>query len=154
LDAAPSDAVAVAATTVEYDKDSVEVFRDTEHIRKRPDMYIGDTGTNGLHHLVNELVANSLDEALAGFCKNIHVHILADGSLAVNDDGRGIPVEMHAEEGKPVLEVVMTVVGAGAKFGKGAYRTSAGLHGMGAKAVTALSEWSEATVQRNGKTYR
>ncbi len=141
------------AGEVAYDQSSVEIFRDTEHIRKRPDMYIGSTDTKGLHHLVNELVGNSLDEVLAGYCKNIHVRVLADGSLAVADDGRGIPVEEHAEEKKSVLEVVMTVVGAGAKFDKNTYRVSVGLHGMGAKAVTALSEWTEAQVQRGGRTY-
>jgi DNA gyrase subunit B len=116
-------------------------------------MYIGDTGPKGLHHLVYELVANSVDEALAGFCKNIHVKINIDGSLSVSDDGRGIPVEEHPDEKRPTLEVVMTIVGAGAKFGKGTYKVSAGLHGMGAKAVTALSEWVEAEVRRNGRTY-
>jgi DNA gyrase subunit B len=138
---------------VTYDKNSVDVFRDSEHIRHRPGMYIGDTGPKGLHHLVYELVANSVDEALAGFCKSIHVRIYADGSLSVADDGRGIPVEIHPKEQRPTLEVVMTTVGAGAKFGKGTYRVSAGLHGMGAKAVTSLSEWTEAQVQRNGRTY-
>ena len=137
-----------------YTEGDVEVKRDAEHIRQRPGMYIGDTGTKGLHHLVYELIANSVDEALAGFCKNIHVRIKTDGSLSVSDDGRGIPVEEHAIEKRPTLEVVMTTVGAGAKFSKGSYRVSAGLHGMGAKAVTALSEWTEAEVRRNGKTYR
>jgi DNA gyrase subunit B len=131
----------------------VEVKRDAEHIRKNPTMYIGALGTAGLHHLVQELVANSVDEHLAGFCKQIAVRIYTDGSLSVSDDGRGIPVEEHPEEKRPTLEVVMTTVGAGAKFSKGSYRVSAGLHGMGTKAVTALSEWSEAQVQRNGRTY-
>ncbi len=116
-------------------------------------MYIGDTGVKGLHHLVYELVANSVDEALAGFCRHINVHINVDGSLSVADDGRGIPVDEHPKEKLPTLQVVMTMVGAGAKFGKGAYKVAAGLHGMGAKAVTALSEWTEAQVQRNGRTY-
>ena len=116
-------------------------------------MYIGDTGVKGLHHLVYELVANSVDEALAGFCRHINVRINVDGSLSVADDGRGIPVDEHPKEKLPTLQVVMTMVGAGAKFGKGTYKVSAGLHGMGAKAVTALSEWTEAQVQRNGRTY-
>ncbi len=137
-----------------YAPEDVQVKRDAAHIRLRPGMYIGDTGPKGLHHLVNELVANSLDEALAGYCNNIHVRIHNDGSLSVSDDGRGIPVEMHPEENRPTLEVVMTTVGAGAKFSKGSYRVSAGLHGMGAKAVNALSEWTEVQVQRDGKTYR
>jgi DNA gyrase subunit B len=145
---------ATNGTDVSYTTADVSVLRDYAHIRTRPDMYIGDTGTNGLHHLVYELVANSVDEALAGFCNQIRVRIRADGSISVSDDGRGIPVEEHAEEKKSTLEVVMTVVGAGAKFGKGTYKVSAGLHGMGAKAVTALSEWSEAKVQRNGRTYQ
>ena len=127
--------------------------RDAAHIRQRPGMYIGDTGAKGLHHLVYELVANSVDEALAGYAKHINVRINVDGSLSVTDDGRGIPVDEHPEEKLPTLEVVMTMVGAGAKFGKGTYKVSAGLHGMGAKAVTALSEWTEAQVQRNGRIY-
>jgi DNA gyrase subunit B len=139
--------------TSTYERDDVQVFRDAAHIRQRPGMYIGDTGPKGLHHLVYELVANSVDEALAGFCRNIQVKINVDGSLSVGDDGRGIPVEEHPDEKRPTLEVVMTTVGAGAKFGKGTYKVSAGLHGMGAKAVTALSEWVEAEVRRNGRTY-
>jgi DNA gyrase subunit B len=145
---------ATADAADQYGGGDVEVLRDAAHIRQRPGMYIGDTGTKGLHHLVYELIANSVDEALAGFCRHIHVRIHVDGSISVADDGRGIPVEMHPEEKRPTLEVVMTTVGAGAKFGKGIYKVSAGLHGMGAKAVTALSEWTEARVQRNGRTYR
>jgi DNA gyrase subunit B len=137
-----------------YEGENVNVLRDAEHIRERPGMYIGDTSTKGMHHLVYELVYNSVDEALAGFCKNIHVTIHVDGSLSVSDDGRGIPVDIHPREGKPTLEVVLTTVGAGAKFDKRVYKTSAGLHGIGAKAVTALSEWSEAEVRRNGKVYK
>jgi DNA gyrase subunit B len=137
-----------------YEGENVNVLRDAEHIRERPGMYIGDTGNKGMHHLVYELVYNSVDEALAGFCKNIHVTIHVDGSLSVTDDGRGIPVDIHPREGKPTLEVVLTTVGAGAKFDKRVYKTSAGLHGIGAKAVTALSEWSEAEVRRNGKVYK
>jgi DNA gyrase subunit B len=141
------------AATGDYVGDSVEIYKDTAHIRQRPGMYVGDTGENGLHHLVYELVYNSVDEALAGFCQNIIVKINLDGSLSVSDDGRGIPVEEHPVAKRSTLEVVMTTVGAGAKFGKGAYRVSAGLHGIGAKAVTALSEWVEAEVRRNGKVY-
>jgi DNA gyrase subunit B len=138
----------------DYSSDNVQILRDAAHIRHRPGVYIGDTGTKGLHHLVYELVYNSVDEALAGFCKHIHVKIDVDGSLSVSDDGRGIPVEMHPGAGRPTLEVVLTTVGAGAKFDKRTYKTSAGLHGMGAKAVTALSEWVEAEVRRNGKVYK
>jgi DNA gyrase subunit B len=143
----------VADSNGDYESDSVQVLRDAAHIRRRPGVYIGDVGTNGLHHLGYELVYNSIDEALAGYCHNIQVKINVDGSLTVADDGRGIPVDEHPVEKKPVLEVVLTTVGAGAKFEKGAYKTSVGLHGMGAKAVTALSEWVEARVRRNGKLY-
>jgi DNA gyrase subunit B len=136
-----------------YTHDNVKVLRNAEHIRARPGMYIGDTGTKGLHHLVYELVYNSVDEALAGFCHNIHVSINVDGSCSVADDGRGIPVDIHSEYGKSTLELVLTTVGAGAKFDKSVYKTSAGLHGMGAKAVTALSEWTTAQVRRGGMVY-
>jgi DNA gyrase subunit B len=146
----PRDAAAGAET---YIGDNVDVLRDADHIRARPGMYIGDSSTKGLHHLAYELVYNSVDEALAGYCKNIHVWIDVDGSLTVADDGRGIPVDIHPKVGKSTLEVVLTTVGAGAKFDKRTYKTSAGLHGIGAKAVTALSEWAEARVYRNGKVY-
>src|SRR5262249_48211045 len=129
-----------------YSPDSVQIFKDTAHIRQRPSMYIGDTSTKGLHHLAYQLVYNSVDEALAGYCKTILVKVNLDRSLTVGDDGRGIPVETHPEAGRPTLEVVMTTVGAGAKFDKNTYKVSAGLHGIGAKAVTALSEWVEAEV--------
>jgi DNA gyrase subunit B len=137
----------------QYTEDSVQIYKDTAHIRQRPGMYIGDTSTKGLHHLVYELVYNSVDEALAGHCKNIVVKIHPDRSVSVSDDGRGIPVEEHPTARRSTLEVVMTTVGAGAKFDKSTYRVSAGLHGIGAKAVTALSEWVEAEVRRNGRTY-
>jgi DNA gyrase subunit B len=140
--------------SAEYTHENIKVKRDAAHIRARPGMYIGDTGTKGLHHLVYELVYNSVDEALAGYCKDIEICINVDGSLSVEDDGRGIPVELHPEEGKSTLELVMTTVGAGGKFDKDAYKTSAGLHGMGAKAVNALSEWTEAQVRRDGKVYQ
>jgi DNA gyrase subunit B len=137
----------------EYGSENVLILRDAAHIRRRPGVYIGDVGPGGLHHLVYELVYNSVDEFLAGHCHNLHVQINLDGSLSVADDGRGIPVEEHPEVKRPTLEVVMTTVGAGAKFDKRTYKTSAGLHGMGAKAVTALSEWVEAEVRRNGHVY-
>jgi DNA gyrase subunit B len=136
-----------------YTGESVQVLRDAAHIRQRPGMYIGDTSTKGLHHLVYELVYNSVDEALAGFCNNIHLTIHHDGSVSVADDGRGIPVDLHPELQRPTLEVVLTTMGAGAKFDKRTYKTSAGLHGIGAKAVTALSEWTEARVYRDGRVY-
>jgi DNA gyrase subunit B len=136
-----------------YGGENVQIYRDAAHIRQRPGMYIGDTSTKGLHHLVYELVYNSVDEALAGHCRNIQVKIHVDGSLSVSDDGRGIPVDEHPEAKRSTLEVVMTTVGAGAKFDKNTYKVSAGLHGIGAKAVTALSEWVEAEVRRNGRVY-
>src|SRR5260370_14289612 len=116
-------------------------------------MYIGRRGRKGLHYLVYELNHKSVDEALDGYCKNIHVRIQHDNSISVSDDGRGIPVEVHPKAGRSTLEVVMAMSGAGAKFDKRSYKTSAGLHGIGAKAVTALSEWCEAEVRRNGKVY-
>jgi len=142
-----------AGASDHYGQDNVQIFRDTAHIRQRPSMYIGNVAASGLHHLVYELVYNSVDEALAGYCHNIHVKINVDGSISVTDDGRGIPVEMHQEAQRPTLEVVMTTVGAGAKFDKNTYKVSAGLHGIGAKAVTALAEWVEAEVYRNGRAY-
>lgn len=148
-----ADEQATALASENYDSDNVQILRDAAHIRQRPGMYIGDTGSKGLHHLVYELVYNSVDEALAGFCKNIHVKVHINGSISVADDGRGIPVDIHPEVKRPTLEVVLTTVGAGAKFDKRTYKTSAGLHGMGAKAVTALAEWTEAEVRRGGKVY-
>ena len=141
------------STAAAYNQDSVQILRDAAHIRQRPGMYIGDTSTKGLHHLVYELVHNSVDEALAGYCRTIHVVIGLDGSASVVDDGRGIPVEEHPEAKRPTLEVVLTTMGSGAKFDKKSYKVSAGLHGIGAKAVTALSEWAEARVYRNGRVY-
>jgi DNA gyrase subunit B len=137
----------------DYTAANTQVLRNREHIRKRPDNYIPDTSTRGLHHLVYELVYNAVDEHLAGHCKNIHVTVHLDGSLSVSDDGRGIPVDEHQEEKKSNLEVVMTIIGAGGKFDNKAYKSSAGLHGMGAKAVTALSELTRAEVRRNGHKY-
>src|SRR3954451_4274349 len=136
-----------------YDQGTVQVLRDAAHIRARPGMYIGDTGPKGLHHLVYELIYNSVDEALAGFAKHITVTVHVDGSIGVADDGRGIPVTPYEDTGRSTLEMVLTEMGAGGKFGGGAYKVSAGLHGIGAKAVTALSEWTEARVRRNGKVY-
>ncbi|HTU88963.1 MAG TPA: DNA gyrase subunit B [Gemmataceae bacterium] len=139
---------------VAYDSANVQILRDADHIRKRPGVYIGDVSSGGLHHLVYELIYNSVDEAVAGHCHHIQVKINEDGSISVKDDGRGIPVDEHPEAKRPTLEVVLTTVGAGAKFDKGSYKVSLGLHGMGAKAVTALSEWTEAEVRRNGRVYK
>jgi DNA gyrase subunit B len=154
--ATPPEATAAPLSTAgaaDYEPEDVDLLRDAAHIRQNPGVYIGELGVKGLHHLVYELVANSVDEALAGFSKHISVRIWADGSLSVSDDGRGIPVEEHPTEKISTLELVMTKLGAGAKFSKGSYKVSIGLHGMGAKAVTALSEWCEAQVQRNGRVY-
>jgi DNA gyrase subunit B len=138
----------------EYTSENIKHLQNADHIRARPGMYIGDTGTRGLHHLVYELVYNCVDEALAGYCRNIHVKVHVDNSCSVSDDGRGIPVEQHPDIGKSTLEAIFTMIGVGGKFDKGAYKVSLGLHGMGAKAVTALSEWVEVQVQRNGRTYK
>jgi DNA gyrase subunit B len=138
----------------EYTVEEMKLLQDAAHIRHRPGMYVGNTSTSGLHHLVYELVHNSIDEALAGYCNNITVRIHVDGSGSVEDDGRGIPVDMHPEHKKTALELAMTKVGYGGKFENKAYKVSAGLHGMGAKAVVALSEWTEARVRRNGRTYQ
>ncbi len=136
-----------------YDEDKVQVLEGVEHIRARPGMYIGDTGTYGLHHLLYEVIDNSIDEAMAGFCRNITVTIRADGAASVEDDGRGIPVGWKEEFGMSALELIMTKTGSGAKFDRNSYKVSAGLHGIGVTAVNALSEWLEARSLREGKVW-
>jgi len=152
----PAEAKNQSATTSsaeKYDASKIDKLEGLEAVRKRPGMYIGDPDERGLHHSVFEVLDNSIDEHLAGHCNKIEVTINVDGSASIRDDGRGIPVDMHPKWKMPAVELVLTNLHAGGKFGQGAYKYSGGLHGVGAKCVNALAEWFRVEVSRDGKVY-
>ncbi len=147
------DASTGIAASQKYDAAQIDKLEGLEAVRKRPGMYIGDPDERGLHHMVFEVLDNSIDEHLAGYCTKIEVAVHVDGSVSVRDNGRGIPVDMHPKFKMPAVELVLTNLHAGGKFGQGAYKYSGGLHGVGAKCVNALSDWFKVEVSRDGKVY-
>ena len=154
IDRAADDLAEDRKVATEYGADQLEHLSDLEHVRQRPSMYIADTAARGLHHLVYEVIDNHIDQAMAGYASEISLRINNDGSMTVEDDGRGIPIEEHPDLGCSTLEGVMTVLKFGGKFHKGAYQTSGGLHGVGVTVVNFLSEWCEVEVRRGGYVYQ